>query len=88
MDETCLLYEFIAHCKGLQSLKPELGARVLQAIMQLSMWADKQTDFIDSMMFLGKRCKSMKNVYRELDSCKEIVITASKFDKNKVKELK
>ncbi len=77
MDETCLLHDFIQHCKGLQSLSPELGARVLQSIMQLSIWADKQTDFIDSMLFLGRRSKSMKNIFKELDSCKEIVITAS-----------
>jgi hypothetical protein len=41
------------------------------------MWADKQTDFIDSMKFLGRRFKSMKNIYKELDSCKETVIRAS-----------
>jgi hypothetical protein len=77
MDETCLLHDFITHCKGLQSLNPEIGSRVLQSIMQLSMWADKQTDFIDSMKFLGRRYKSMKNIYKELDSCKESVIRAS-----------
>lgn len=77
MDETCLLHDYIQHCKGLQSLNPELGARVLQSIMQLSMWADKQTDFIDSIKFLGRRSKAMKNIYKELDSCKEIVIKAS-----------